>query len=104
MALTTSDVGNVTQGQRILGHQMLPGCAQHTEAFPQLFQGFLPVQRASLLQQGREGGGGQSWSRFGALECVLWRLTCRLCVVLGGRCMWGGGRVVWRGMRGQLCW
>ena len=57
--LTTIAVGNVTQGQGVPDHQVLPtGGAQHIQACCRLFQGgFLPVQCASLPCGGWAGGG-----------------------------------------------
>ena len=57
MLLTTTSVGNVTQGYGVLGHQVLPiGGAKHTQTFCQLCRVF----PACVVCQ---GGGG--WGELG---------------------------------------
>ena len=74
--LTTADVGNVTQGQGVPDHQVLPiSAAQHAQAFCKLFQGFtaVGVPPTKALQ----------WGLGSALQWVLPR-----------PCGWGGGGIV----------
>ena len=87
--LTTADVGNVTHGQGVPDHQVLPiGGAQHVNAFCQLFQGSTACAVCSgcFSNQGPASGPRQCWAvAVRPTKTLRWGLG----IALRRVCGWG---------------